>query len=528
MSDERPIHLDLFSGCGGFALAAERAGFRTVAHAEIEDAQSNVLRHHWPAVPNLVDVRSITRASLADRPVLITGGFPCQDLSVAGNREGLAGARSGLWFEFHRIIGEFQPRWVVIENVPGLLSSNDGLDFALVLGGIAEAIPTVPADGWGNSGFIHGRRYNAAWRVLDAQYAGLAQRRERVFIIASLGDGCCAEVLFEPESLRWNPPPSRQAGQRTAATLRSRTAKSDGVNPPGRGGEDDVNIVESVKPIADTLTHSYADKYGLENQHIDGGCGLFVMSSGQANAAIEKDICPSLTGLHEAPVASVDDAPTFAIQAGAAHPDPDKAGPQGYGIQPDVAYTLEARAGMSKQQAVAFKPSHYTRDKDGAPSDTVPPLSAEADKGDQEPVVFESRHYTRGQGGPPSEIVPSLKRHETGGQGDAEPLVFQTRIARNGRGQPEKIVPALNGSDAGATSDMRPVVARIGMAVRRLTPRECERLQGFPDDWTARGTDAEGRTIPMSDSARYRMLGNAVAVPVVEWILARIISKSLA
>jgi DNA (cytosine-5)-methyltransferase 1 len=130
------------------------------------------------------------------------------------------------------------------------------------------------------------------------------------------------------------------------------------------------------------------------------------------------------------------------------------------------------------QVAVAFKPSHFTRGKDGAPSGMMPPLSADADKGDQDPVIF------------------------------------QIRIARNGRGQPEPVCPALNGSNAGATSDMRPLVASD--VVRRLTPVECERLQGFDDGWT------EG----FSDSVRYRMLGNAVCVNVAEWIGKRIMSLS--
>jgi site-specific DNA-cytosine methylase len=160
--------------------------------------------------------------------------------------------------------------------------------------------------------------------------------------------------------------------------------------------------------------------------------------------------------------------------------------------------------------AVCFKPSHYTRDKDGAPSDVTPPLSKEADKGDQEAVVF------------------------------------QTRIARNGRGQPSDVVPALNGADAGTTSDMRPCVAVsptlrsggnqtggdrppgtdvdtcetlvTGSAIRRLTPRECERLQGFPDDYTL----VSYRSKPAADGPRYKALGNSMAVPVIRWILMRI------
>src|SRR5690606_35986875 len=132
---------------------------------------------------------------------LVCGGFPCQDLSVAGRRAGLAGARSGLWWEFHRILAGLRPRWVVIENVPGLLSSNGGRDMGTLLRSLGDL-----GYGW-------------AYRELDAQWFGLAQRRKRVFIVGRLGDAAGpAQVLFEPESREWNPPPRREAGK-VAATI---------------------------------------------------------------------------------------------------------------------------------------------------------------------------------------------------------------------------------------------------------------------------------------------------------------------
>jgi DNA-cytosine methyltransferase len=159
----------LFSGIGGIDLGLERAGMKVVWQVENNEFCRKALRKHWPGVKLYGDIREIQGNEL--EPVdLICGGFPCQDLSVAGKRAGLAGERSGLFYEFARIIDELAPRWVLIENVPGLLSSNGGRDMGAVLGTLAEL------------------GYGYAYRVLDAQYFGVAQRRRRVFIVGCFGD----------------------------------------------------------------------------------------------------------------------------------------------------------------------------------------------------------------------------------------------------------------------------------------------------------------------------------------------------
>jgi DNA (cytosine-5)-methyltransferase 1 len=200
-----------FSGIGGFDLGFERAGMQCRWQIEIDPKARAVLKRHWPQVPQLEDITHVQRAHVSPVDVLC-GGFPCQDVSVAGTRAGLAGERSGLWFQFSRLIGELKPRWVVIENVPGLLTSNDGRDFATVLRGLVN---------WG---------YGVSWRVLDAQYFGLAQRRERVFIVASLGSGRSAKVLFEQESSVRHSPAGRGAKQATAAVagIRLKTYSESG------------------------------------------------------------------------------------------------------------------------------------------------------------------------------------------------------------------------------------------------------------------------------------------------------------
>jgi DNA (cytosine-5)-methyltransferase 1 len=236
----------LFSGIGGIDLGLERAGMECAWQVEIDKHARSVLRRHWPDVDLYKDVTGVggtrrtehdhhpasaasasrwsrtepgtlhqrgqfdsvdTGESDASRPDqlvpvdLICGGFPCQDLSVAGRREGLAGERSGLFHEFMRIVGEIAPTWVLIENVPGLLSSNDGRDMATVVGTLAEL-----GYGW-------------SYRVLDSQYFGVAQRRRRVFIVGYLGAPCPPEILFEPESVRRHPRPSRTTGAGAAGSV---------------------------------------------------------------------------------------------------------------------------------------------------------------------------------------------------------------------------------------------------------------------------------------------------------------------
>lgn len=181
--------VSLFDGIGGFPLAFERAGARTVATVEIDEQAAAISKRHFPHAQQFPDVTEVTGDQLraagfvADRGI-ITAGWPCQDASVAGKRAGLAGARTGLWWHVVRILDETRPRWFVGENVPGLLSVNGGRDFGAVLGSLGEL-----GYGW-------------SYRILDAQYFGVPQQRRRVFIVGHLGApfGAAAQVLLEPES----------------------------------------------------------------------------------------------------------------------------------------------------------------------------------------------------------------------------------------------------------------------------------------------------------------------------------------
>ena len=200
--------VSLFAGVGGFDLAMQRNGVKVVATVEIDKKCNEVLAKHFPSAKQFTDVKEVTGKDLIDvgfdpRNGIITGGFPCQDLSVAGKRAGLAGERSGLFWEIRRLVEETQSEWFILENVPGLLSSNEGKDFGIVLREMA------------NLG------YSVGWRVLDAQYFGVPQRRRRVFIVGSrtAGPERTLKVLLESKGLRRNTTQSQQARQEFAGSI---------------------------------------------------------------------------------------------------------------------------------------------------------------------------------------------------------------------------------------------------------------------------------------------------------------------
>lgn len=235
----------LFSGLGGMDLGLERAGMQVVWQAEIDRQARAVLRAHWQDTHIFEDVHHVTKDTAS--PVdLICGGSPCQDVSIAGKRAGLAGERSRLFFEYHRILTELTPTWFVFENVRGLLSSNKGADFATVLAGFTGLIPEIPDGGWRKSGFAFGRFYNIAWRVLDAQYFGIAQRRKRLFIVGCLAASrrSAIEILFEREGDHWNPPTRRETKQenaRVAGTLAAASGRNRGL-----GNENETDFLAEV------------------------------------------------------------------------------------------------------------------------------------------------------------------------------------------------------------------------------------------------------------------------------------------
>ena len=210
-------YVELFAGAGGLSMGLEAAGMHPVAHAEIEPHARAVLRRQWPDTPLHGDVTQVDWTQYAGQVDLVAGGSPCQDLSVAGKRAGLAGIRSGLFYELIRAWDETGAPYCLWENVDGARSSNTGWDFAAVLSAFVGAPVAVPRDGWRGAGVAAGATGVAAWRVLDLQHFGPPQRRRRIFVVAARTGGADpAEILALSEGVCGHPSPREQSRQGTA------------------------------------------------------------------------------------------------------------------------------------------------------------------------------------------------------------------------------------------------------------------------------------------------------------------------
>jgi DNA (cytosine-5)-methyltransferase 1 len=248
--------VSLFAGVEGIGLAFTRAGVNVVAAVEIDPAARGVIADHYPRMALFDDVTKVTgeqliAAGLAPGRGIIAAGWPCQGNSVAGRRGGMADPRSGLWPHVVRLLAETGTAWFLGENVPGLLSVNDGEDFATVLDSLADL-------GMG-----------VCWRVLDAQHFGVPQRRARVFIVGHLGDPAGpVQVLLEPEGSSGDPPSCVTAGAVVAATSAA-GSHSPGVSAPGRRAEDDVNLTGQL--VVSTLQGGGRRGYRIDAESAAGG-----------------------------------------------------------------------------------------------------------------------------------------------------------------------------------------------------------------------------------------------------------------
>lgn len=377
------IYGSVCSGIEAATAAWHPLGWKASFFSEIEKFPREVLAHHYPETPLHGDFTTIQKGDY--EPIeLLVGGTPCQSFSVAGLRKGLADPRGNLMLEFGALAQRLQPRWLVWENVPGVLSSNSGRDFGSFLAMLAEL------------------GYGFSYRVLDAQFFGVAQRRRRVFVIGHIGSWQrAAAVLFERHSLQGNTAPSREKGQEVTEIAGTLTSNGGGLNrPAGNANELDFCIT--------TFDRQSSSEYGTESV---------------ASTMAARDY------------KSPSDLITYALAGNTIGRKPENGG-NGDGWSEDVSYTLT----KTDQHAVAFGVDTY--------NGTI--------------------------------------------QGD--------------------IATTLTADMAGPTHSGPKVMQ--SMAVRRLTPKECERLQGFSDDFT---------NIPgASDSARYKALGNSMAVPVMAWIGKRI------
>ena len=513
-------YLSLCSGIEAATVAWHPLGWEAVAYSEIERFPSEVLAHHYPNTPNLGDMTKFKEWTNVSNVDVLVGGTPCQSFSVAGLRKGLDDPRGNLMLTYLAIADKYRPKWLVWENVPGVLSSNGGLDFASLLRGMGEL------------------GYGFAYRVLDAQYFGVAQRRRRVFVVGYLGDWRrAAAVLFERDSLCGNPAPRREKRESVAVSvgaspsvgsLCARTGQSISVQNAAQGHL----MATWPAEISSTLDTTFGTKQGLENQHVNAGCPMFVpaplfVTSGQANAAFSLDVGLAINSTHES-LYVVQPIPlnTMAMQG---RPG-DKDGRMGSGIgqegdpcptltkahshavaQP-IAYALDSLASNSMKSA---NPASGCNVVDVSKAlDTSRGLDPSCNQGGMavaQPIVLMD------QGGSVMNVeydISGTLRRETHGH---EPVVMQpiathdvagTMLSRNTSGG------FSNSIDHAAAGYM----ALQAMQVRRLTPVECERLQGFPDNYT----DIKSKGKPTPDGPRYKALGNSMAVPVMAWIGKRI------
>ena len=259
-------YISLFSGIEAATVAAEGLGWEPVCFAEIDPFPSAVLAYHYPDVPNLGDITKVDWRPYRGKCDLIVGGSPCQSFSVAGKREGLNG-ESGLMWEYVRAVREICPQWIVWENVPGALSSSGGEDFRCLLSALDEL------------------GYGLAWRILDAQFFGVPQRRRRVFLVGHFGDRPPTEVLFECESLQGDFETSRK--EREALTAKAgrcaEGAKSDCLNV----GDQQSNRVYRTDGVAPTVSSGSTEGMQLAPE-------ILCLADNNAHAAIDQDFCGTL------------------------------------------------------------------------------------------------------------------------------------------------------------------------------------------------------------------------------------------
>ena len=417
----------LFAGVGGFDMGLAAAGFEITWQIEIDRDAVSVLERHYPHTPRWRDIRDVRGADLPPVDV-ICGGWPCQDSSVAGKRAGLAGARSGLFYEFVRIVREMReatggrsPTFVVGENVAGLLSGDRGRDLARVVAA------------WAHLGAL-----DIGWRVLDARWFGVAQRRRRVFFVIDFGGRRTASVLFEPTSGAGDLEACGEAGKGLAGDVEDGAGivgtLSPGVHPGGLNGQD-AYTGHLVSGVAHSVTAS-AGHHGHSSPRGDGGDNLIVA------AVAWKE---SQSGTRES----------------------------------DVVGVLDANYGSRRHNGVMVDPVafHLTQD----------PING-----------AESRALGAGNEHGCATVAVAISENQ---RAEVRETPYVRQLAGGG-GKPGQGFAAV----------------REALTVRRLTPRECERLQGWSDDWTR--YRAGGSEIP--DGPRYRMIGNGVVAPVARWIGERL------
>jgi DNA (cytosine-5)-methyltransferase 1 len=462
-------YLSVCSGIEAATVAWHPLGWTAAAYSEIEKFPSQVLAHHYPNTPNVGDMTKFKEWNIGSIDLLV-GGTPCQSFSVAGLRKGLDDPRGNLMLTYLAIADQHRPRWLVWENVPGVLSSNGGKDFGVFLGALGEL------------------GYGFAYRILDAQFFGVAQRRRRVFVVGYLGDWrAAAAVLFERHSLSGDSAPSR----------------------------------EKRKEAASGVTHGLGD---------GGECARALTASNSATGRLD----PHESTYVSQPIALQDITSREKAQNG-----------KGWNAD-GSAYTVDTHATQGVAQPIPFdttqitSKANYSKPESGDPCH---PLAA----GAHPPAIAQPISFSGQMSNPYTDVdlmqtlqaknpmavavgVPDVMCtlrasgagfDRTGNSATEHETYIPIGAFKPGQsaqahsiGYEDEMAPTL---EAGTGGNNKPAV-HVGMAVRRLTPVECERLQGFPDNYT--DIQPKGKATP--DGPRYKALGNSMAVPVMAWIGKRI------
>lgn len=568
----------LFSGSGGFELAGSRCGIKAIWASEIEPFPILVTVTRFPDMERFGDVKKID-GKVIPKVDVITGGSPCQDMSIAGKREGLKGSRSNLFIEQIRIVKEMRqndresgrtgkqirPRFMVWENVPGAFSSNKGEDFRSVLEEIAKiqdssvSIPVPEKNKWKNAGCIVGDDYSVAWRVLDAQYFGVPQRRKRIYLIADFGGGTAPEILFEQDGLRGNSEEICKEEKGIATGIGDSTEKANRENVACFDIGDRRSIAVQSK-MSPTLTQ----KMGT------GGNNVPIVLENHAQDS-RVDICkdgtvPTLTtrmGTGGGNVPIVMEAIAFhATQdpIGVVIPMMDKASryksqktANGFGVgdENDPAYTLTTADKHSIAYSIdraAFNQGMNAKYDISIQEDIAQTLVAKGPG-----AVAHETYAMQGFGDyKHSDIASALKQRDFK---DSTDLVVAFELGAVSRVGGHFYEDGKTGTLRAEPGDNIQTIIEKNREyiVRRLTPTECGRLQGFPDGWAdnlaiaeptendilywrmvfkehseALGVDKKEKTDnqigkwlqnPESDSAKYKMWGNGIALPCAVFVM---------
>lgn len=498
-------YLSICSGIEAFSVAVHHMPqFKPVGFSEIEKFPSQVLEHHYPSVPNFGDMTKFEEWEINESVDLICGGTPCQAFSVAGARRSLDDDRGNLSLVFCEMVKHFGPEWVIWENVPGVLSTKDNAFGCFLAGLVGEDEPFVPADGkWPKAGVVTGPERTAAWRVLDAQYFGVAQRRKRVFVLSVRGSGNfrCAEALFpQSESVSGNPPTRRKTRQETTGyALPSVAGSLDTQCGGGKLTHQSANnghLIIEGEDLMSTLTARMFNALGARD--VEEGAirpvvcdevAATLTSSASTRLDVTSDTYVAVNARDGAEITG-----TITASMGKGGPDLE--------TKPMVCLPINTQVATRHNKLGERTAFGIGEDKD--PAYTLQAAHSHA--------VAIATHEVAGT---------MLSRNTSGGFSNSIDHAAGGYMAvAYGVGEKPDVAHCLRSGASKADKHESTTYIATQMQVRRLTPTECHRLQGFPDGYC--DIRPGGKDTP--DGPQYKALGNSMAVNVMRWLAQRIAS----